>query len=348
LAPSDKENQQLRGTLSAKESTRVEYGKTLAKLGEQYPDIVALDADLSGSTQTHHFAKAFPDRFFNLGIAEQDLMGTAAGLALGGKIPFASTFAMFATGRAWEQIRQTIAYGNVNVKIVASHGGVTVGEDGGSHQALEDLALMRILPNMVVLVPADGPETRAMVRWAADWRGPVYIRTGRMPVPVLYGDDYRFAPGRGSILREGDDVTLVGLGVMVHECLNAAEQLARGGLSARVVNLSCLKPLDWELLVDSARRTGAVVTAEEHMVTGGLGSAVSEVLGEHCPVPLTRLGVRDTFGISGKPELLLKHYGLTVDDLVAAAIQVWRRKTANGRELGPGFPSAAALREKSK
>ncbi len=334
--------------MSAKESTRVEYGKTLAQLGEQNPDIVALDADLSGSTQTHHFAKAFPERFFNLGIAEQDLMGTAAGLALGGKIPFASTFAMFATGRAWEQIRQTIAYGNLNVKIVASHGGVTVGEDGGSHQALEDLALMRILPNMVVLVPADGPETRAMVRWAASWQGPVYIRTGRTAVPVLYGDDYRFVLGRGSVLREGEDVTLAGLGVMVHECLKAAEQLARDGLSARVVNCSCLKPLDWELMVDSARRTGAVVTAEEHMVTGGLGSAVSEVLSEHHPVPLIRLGVRDTFGISGKPELLLKHYGLTADDLVAAALRVWRQKTEKRGELSPGLHPAAALREKSK
>ena len=221
-----------------KESTRVEYGKTLVKLGEEYPDIVVLDADLSGSTQTHLFAKAFPDRFFNMGVAEQDLMGTAAGLAVGGKIPFASTFAMFATGRAWEQIRQTIAYANLNVKIVASHGGVTVGEDGGSHQAVEDLGLMRILPNMVVLVPADGPQTRAMVRWAAAYRGPVYIRTGRMPVPVIYDDSYRFELGRGSILREGRDVTLIGIGLMVHACLEAARLLGAEGLSARVLNLA--------------------------------------------------------------------------------------------------------------
>ena len=213
--------------MSAKESTRVEYGKTLALLGEEYPDLVVLDADLSGSTQTKHFAQVFKDRFFNMGIAEQDLMGTAAGLALGGKMPFASTFAMFATGRAWEQIRQTIAYGNLNVKIVASHGGVTVGEDGGSHQALEDLALMRILPNMVVLVPADGPETRAMTRWAATYRGPVYMRTGRMSLPVIYDDSYRFELGRGSLLRDGADVTLIGLGVMVHACLEAAEPAGR-------------------------------------------------------------------------------------------------------------------------
>jgi transketolase len=334
--------------LSAKESTRVEYGKTLAQLGAENPDIVVLDADLSGSTQTHHFAKVFKDRFFNLGIAEQDLMGTAAGLALGGKIPFASTFAMFATGRAWEQIRQTIAYGNLNVKIVASHGGVTVGEDGGSHQALEDLALMRILPNMVVLVPADGPETRAMVRWAAAYRGLVYMRTGRMAVPTIYDDAYRFVLGQGSVLREGKDVTLVGLGIMVDACLQAADTLAREGLSARVINLSCLKPLDWELLVESARLTGAVVTAEEHMVTGGLGSAVSEVLSEHCPAPLTRLGIRDTFGTSGKPGELLKHFGLTADDITAAARLVYQRKTAGESVSGACLQPAATLRKKSK
>ncbi len=323
-----------------KESTRVEYGKTLVKLGEEYPDIVVLDADLSGSTQTHLFAKAFPDRFFNMGVAEQDLMGTAAGLAVGGKIPFASTFAMFATGRAWEQIRQTIAYANLNVKIVGSHGGVTVGEDGGSHQAIEDLALMRILPNMVVLVPADGPQTRAMVRWAAGYRGPVYIRTGRMPVPVIYDDSYRFELGRGSILREGRDVTLIGIGLMVHACLEAARLLEAEGLSARVLNLACLKPLDWELLVDYARRTGAVVTAEEHLVTGGLGSAVSEILSENWPVPMIRIGLKDVFGISGKPELLLKHYGLTADDVKAAAKQVLAREN---RGSGRGRVELSAI-----
>ncbi len=314
--------------MTTKESTRVEYGKTLAKLGEEYPDIVVLDADLSGSTQTHHFAKVFKDRFFNMGIAEQDLMGTAAGLALGGKIPFASTFAMFATGRAWEQIRQTIAYGNLNVKIVASHGGVTVGEDGGSHQALEDLALMRILPNMVVLVPADGPETRAMTRWAASYRGPVYMRTGRMAVPLIYDDNYSFELGRGTLLREGQDVTLMGLGIMVQACLEAADLLAAEGIEARVVNMSCLKPLDWELVVDSARQTRAVVTAEEHMVVGGLGSAVSEILAELCPTPIKRVGLKDTFGMSGKPADLLKHYGLTAEDIKQAALKVVARKAS--------------------
>ncbi len=312
--------------MSAKESTRVEYGKTLAKLGAEYPDIVVLDADLSGSTQTKHFAQVFKDRFFNMGIAEQDLMGTAAGLALGGKIPFASTFAMFATGRAWEQIRQTIAYGNLNVKIVASHGGITVGEDGGSHQAIEDLALMRILPNLVVLVPADGPETRAMTRWAAAYHGPVYIRTGRMSLPVIYDDNYRFELGKGSVLRDGSDVTLMAIGVMVHAALEAADLLAREGINARVVNLSCLKPLDWELVVDCARETGAIVTAEEHMVTGGLGAAVCEILSEHYPVPVNRIGLRDTFGISGKPDLLLQHYGLTAADVANAARKAMARK----------------------
>lgn len=310
----------------AKESTRVEYGKVLAQLGEEHPEIVVLDADLSGSTQTARFAKVFQDRFFNVGIAEQDMMGTAAGLALGGKVPFASTFAIFATGRAWEQIRQTIAYGNLNVKIVASHGGVTVGEDGGSHQAIEDLALMRVLPNMSVLVPADGSETRAMVRWAVTYQGPVYLRTSRIPFPVIHDDSYTFELGRGHILREGDDVTLAGIGLMVHQCLAAADLLSKQGITARVLNLSCLKPLDWELVVDSARRTRCMVTAEEHMATGGLGTTVSEVLTEFYPTPLRRVGIRDTFGLSGKPDDLLKHFGLTPEDITRAALTVIARK----------------------
>jgi len=310
----------------SQESTRVEYGKALAELGGENPDIVVLDADLSGSTQTSRFARLYPERFFNLGVAEQDLMGTAAGLAAGGKIPFASTFAIFAAGRAWEQIRQAIAYGHLNVKIVASHGGLTVGEDGGSHQALEDLALMRVLPNMVVLVPADGPETRAMVRWAASYQGPVYIRTSRLPFPVLHAPDHVFHLGRGSVLREGRDVTLAAIGLMVHICLEAARRLAAQGIEARVLNLSTLKPLDWELVVESARRTGALVSAEEHLITGGLGSAVSEVLTDFHPVPLERLGVKDIFGQSGKPEELLRHYGLTADDVVKAAHRAIRRR----------------------
>ncbi|MBW1916623.1 MAG: transketolase family protein [Deltaproteobacteria bacterium] len=308
-------------------STRVEYGKALAELGEKHKEIVALDADLSGSTNTQRFAKVFQDRFFNMGIAEQDLMGTAAGLAVSGKIPFASTFAIFATGRGWEQIRQTIAYASLNVKIVASHGGVTVGEDGGSHQAIEDLALMRIIPNMVVLVPADGIEVRRMIEWAINYQGPVYMRTSRIPFPVIYDSEYCFTLGKGSILREGDDLCLAGIGLMVHHCLEAAELLAAEGISARVINLSTLKPLDWELVVASAQKTGALVTAEEHLVTGGLGSAVSEVLAEHCPVPLQRVGIKDVFGISGKPRDLLEHFGLMPIDIRNAARQVLKNKT---------------------
>ncbi len=254
-------------------------------------------------------------------------MGTAAGLAASGKVPFASTFAIFAAGRAWEQIRQSIAYTNMNVKIVASHGGVTVGEDGGSHQAIEDLALMRILPNMVVLAPADGIETRRMVEWAVSYHGPVYIRTSRHPFPVIYDDRYRFRFGKGSLLRDGDDVTLAGIGLMVHHCLEAADLLAAQGIAARVINLSCLKPLDQELIVDSARKTKALVTAEEHLITGGLGSAVAEVLSEHYPVPLRRVGIKDTFGLSGKAKDLLKYFGLMPEDIKDAALKVLQRKS---------------------
>ncbi len=312
--------------MTEKLSTRVEYGKALVELGKKYKDIVVLDADLSSSTQTHRFAKAHPERFFNMGIAEQDLMGTAAGLALSGKIAFASTFAIFATGRAWEQIRQAIAYPSVNVKVVASHGGVTVGDDGGSHQAIEDLALMRILPNMVVLTPADGIETRAMLEWMVEYEGPVYMRTSRLAFPVIYPETHRFELGRGSLLREGADVTLAGIGLMVHHCLQAADMLAHDGIAARVLNLSCLKPLDWELVVESARLTGAMVTAEEHLVTGGLGTAVSEVLAEHWPTPVKRVGIKDIFGISGKPEVLLEYFGLMPKDIYEAAHQVLKRK----------------------
>ena len=313
--------------MTAKLSTRVEYGKILAELGAKHQDIVVLDADLSGSTHTARFGKTFPDRFFNLGIAEQDMMSTAAGFAASGKIPFASTFAIFATGRAWEQIRQSIAYAALNVKIVASHGGVTVGEDGGSHQAIEDIALMRILPNMTVLVPADGIEVQRMVEWAVSYHGPVYIRTSRHPFPVIYDAATHFQVGRGTVLREGQDVTLAGIGLMVHHCLEAAEMLAAEGISARVLNLSSVKPIDWELIVESARQTGAFVTAEEHLVTGGLGSAVAEVLGEYCPVPLKRVGIKDTFGVSGKAEILLQHFGLMPQDIVKAAHRAVKYKS---------------------
>lgn len=314
--------------MTKKLSTRVEYGKILVELGAKNKDIVVLDADLSGSTQTARFGKVFQDRFFNLGIAEQDLMSTAAGFATSGKIPFASTFAIFATGRAWEQVRQSIAYASLNVKIVASHGGVTVGEDGGSHQAIEDIALMRVLPNMTVLVPADGIEVQRMVEWAVSYYGPVYIRTSRHPFLVIFDDTFTFQPGKGNILREGRDVTLAGLGLMVHHCLEAAQLLADVGISAQVLNLSCVKPIDWELIVASARQTGAFVTAEEHLVTGGLGSAVAEVLVENYPAPLKRVGLKDTFGTSGKPEVLLEHFGLMPQDIVKAAYQAIKLKSS--------------------
>lgn len=307
-------------------ATRDAYGETLAQLGAEDPRIVVLDADLSGSTKTAVFAKQFPERFFNMGIAEANMIGTAAGLAAVGKIPFASTFAIFAVGRAWEQVRQSVAYGKVNVKIVATHGGVTVGEDGGSHQSVEDIAIMRAVPNMTVIVPADGPETRAAIRAAAAWKGPVYVRLGRNKVPSVFADDDPFEIGKGRVVRSGTDLTFVTTGLMTAQALAAAESLAGQGISARVLHLGTIKPLDVDILVQAARETGAVVTAEEHSIVGGLGGAVAECLGENFPVPLHRVGVRDRFGTSGKAEELLKYFGLMPDDLVTAAREVLARK----------------------
>lgn len=307
-------------------ATRDAYGETLAALGEENGDIVALDADLSGSTKTALFARKFPDRFFNMGIAEANMVGTAAGLAAAGKIPFVSTFAVFATGRAWEQVRQSVAYPRANVKIVATHGGVTVGEDGGSHQSVEDIAIMRAIPNMMVVVPADGIETRAAIRAAAAYRGPVYIRLGRNKVPTVLPEECRFAFGKGCLLREGSDLAFVTTGLMTGQALQAAGQLAREGIAARVVHLATIKPLDRELLVAAAAETGAIVTAEEHSVVGGLGGAVAELLAESHPVPMVRVGVRDRFGTSGKAEELLKYFSLTPEYLVEAAREVLARK----------------------
>lgn len=309
-----------------KVATRDAYGKALVKLGEQMPQVVVLDADLSKSTKTHDFKKVFPERFFNVGIAEQNLLGIAAGMAASGKIPFASSFAVFATGRAFEQIRNSIAYTGLNVKIAATHAGLTVGEDGASHQAIVDMALMRVLPNMTVLVPADGTETEKAVLAAAKHEGPVYLRLGRAPVPTLFGDDYEFQIGKAVVLREGKDVSLLACGIMVNEALKAAEELAREGVSARVLNVSTLKPIDRDTIIKAASETGALVTAEEHNIIGGLGSAVAEVIAEHAPAPLERVGVRDTFGESGKPEELLEKYGLTAKDIKAAALKVIKRK----------------------
>ncbi len=307
-------------------ATRDAYGQALAELGATNDKVVVLDADLSKSTKTNDFKKLFPERFFNIGIAEQNLMGTAAGFAATGKIPFASSFAVFAVGRAYDQIRNSIAYPRLNVKIAATHAGLTVGEDGGSHQMLEDIALMRAVPNMTVIVPADGVETRQAVLAAAAYDGPVYIRLGRPKVPVLFGEDYEFEIGKGVVLRDGSDVTLVATGIMVSKAVEAAETLAAEGINAAVVNISTIKPLDDALLIAMAQKTGAVVTCEEHNIYGGLGSAVAEVLVENCPVPMTRVGVEDSFGESGLPDQLLEKYRLTVDNIVKKAKAVMARK----------------------
>lgn len=303
-------------------ATRDAYGEALAKLGEENSTVVVLDADLSGSTKTSLFAKKFPERFFNMGIAEANMIGTAAGLAAAGKIPFASTFAIFAAGRAWEQVRQSVAYPKANVKIVATHSGVTVGEDGGSHQSVEDIAIMRAVPNMTVIVPADGVETALAIQAAADFHGPVYVRLGRNKVQTIFDDSYRFAIGKGVQLREGADLTFIGTGLMTAQALLAAEILRAGGVSARVIHIATVKPLDEELILAAARETGAIVTAEEHSIVGGLGGAVAELLSEKCPVKLKRVGIRDRFGLSGKGDELLKYFGLLPENLVDAAKEV--------------------------
>jgi transketolase len=300
------------------QATRDAYGEALVQLGQINKKIVVLDADLSKSTKTCQFAARFPERFFNLGIAEADMMGTAAGFAVSGYIPFASTFAVFATGRAYDQIRNSIAYPHVNVKIAATHAGLTVGEDGASHQSLEDLALMRVLPNMTVLVPADGWETTKVMAAVLEAKGPTYIRLGRPKVPFVTGRKTPFEIGRGEILREGQDVTIIACGIMVAQALEAASLLQKKGVDARVVNMASLKPLDEDLVVTCARDTGALVTAEEHSILGGLGGAVAECVSSRYPVPVIRVGVRDTFGESGDPVELLKKYGLSPRDIVDA------------------------------
>lgn len=303
-------------------ATREAYGKTLLELGEKYPNLVVLDADLSVSTKTCYFCAKFPDRFFNIGVAEQDMMGIAAGLATTGKIVFASTFAVFATGRAWDQIRVSIAYPRLNVKIVATHGGITTGEDGVTHQATEDLAIMRTMPNMTVIVPSDAIETAKVIREVAGFYGPAYVRLSRPKTPLVNDENYKFEIGKGIILREGRDITLIACGMMVHRALKAAEALKNEGIDARVVNMHTLKPLDKELIVESAKKTKAIVTCEEHTIIGGLGSAVAEVVSENYPVKVVRVGIRDMFAESGKPEELMVKYGLTSKDIVAAAKNV--------------------------
>ncbi|NWF52483.1 MAG: transketolase family protein [Nitrospirae bacterium] len=296
-------------------ATRDAYGEALLELGKKRKDIVVLDADLSGSTKTGKFAKAFPERFFNIGIAEQDMIGTAAGLALAGKLPFASTFAVFETGRAWEQVRQTICYSNLNVKLVATHGGISVGEDGASHQATEDIALMRVLPNMTVIVPSDGNETKQVINAISEYYGPVYVRLGREKVPMVMPDHYEFKIGKAYVFHIGKDVNIVATGIMVSKALEASKILNNEGIDVGVINMSTLKPLDTEILLKAAKASALIITAEEHSIIGGLGSAVTEFLSESHPISIHRMGLKDAFGCSGRPEELLKYYGLTPEDI---------------------------------
>ena len=289
-------------------ATRVAYGQALVELAEKNPDVVVLDADLGAATNTNKFGAAFPERYFDMGISEADMMATAAGLAASGKIPFASTFAVFAAGRAFDQVRNSIAYPKLNVKIGATHAGISVGADGGSHQAIEDMALMRALPNMTVICPSDDAEARAATFAAAEMEGPVYLRFSRYATNTFHGDDYTFKIGKGEIVREGTDVALIACGLMVNIALEAAEQLAGYGVSARVVNMPTIKPLDNDLVLDCARTIGKIVTCEEHSVIGGLGSAVCELTSRMCPVPVSRLGVNDVFGKSGDVPGLFEEY----------------------------------------
>lgn len=304
--------------MADKIATRQAYGETLAALGAEREDIVVLDADLSGSTMTKVFAKAYPDRFFNIGIAEQDMLGIASGMAVSGKTVFASTFAMFAAGRGYEIIRNSIGYPHTNVKICATHAGVTVGEDGASHQCVEDLALMRVIPGMTVINPADGVSADKLLRQAAAFDGPAYVRLGRAAVPILYSEDAELTLGKASCLREGTDYTVIATGIMVNEAMQAAELLAAEGISVRVLDMHTIKPLDEEAIIRAARETKGIVTAEEHSVLGGLGSAVAETVVKNQPVPMAFVGVQDRFGQSGKPAELMKEYALTAEDIAEA------------------------------
>lgn len=314
--------------MAEKIATRAAYGEALVALAEEYPELVVLDADLSGSTMTKGFAKAHPDRFYNMGIAEANMTGVAAGLAACGKKPFTNTFAMFAAGRAWEQVRNSIAYPRLNVKVVGSHGGLSVGEDGATHQCIEDYAIMRAIPNMMVVSPCDGPEMRQAVRALLDYDGPAYLRLGRLAVESVTDaiPGYTFHLGQGVTLRDGSDVTVIATGMMVQMALKAAESLAAEGLSVRVLDMHTIKPLDWELVLKAALETGAIVTTEEANVVGGLGSAVAEFLAEHHPVPVVRHGVNDVFGRSGKAEAVLEAYGLTPEGIAEKVRHAVKRK----------------------
>ena len=304
--------------MAEKIATRQAYGETLVELGAECPELVVMDADLSGSTKTGMFAKAYPDRFFNMGIAEQGLYATAAGIALSGKTVCASTFAMFATGRAYEIIRNSIGYTKANVKICATHAGITVGEDGASHQTFEDISLMRNIPGMTVLSPSDAVSARKLIRAAVNFDGPCYIRLGRAAVPIFYDDDVELEIGKANKLRDGNDVTIVATGIMVSEAMEAAERLAKDDIDARVIDIHTVKPIDKEIIIEAAKETGAIVTCEEHSVIGGLGSAVAEVVVKNAPVKMSFVGQQDTYGESGKPDELKAKYGMNADAIVKA------------------------------
>lgn len=309
-----------------KTATRDAYGKALVELGESDKKILVLDADLAAATKTGMFKKAHPEKFIDCGIAESNMMGVAAGLATAGYTVFASSFAMFAAGRAFEQVRNSIGYPHLNVKIGATHAGISVGEDGASHQCCEDIGLMRTIPGMVILNPADDIEARLCVLAAAEHDGPVYMRFGRLAVPRVFDENYKFEIGKGNVLKEGTDVTIIATGLMVNEALMAAEKLAGEGVSARVVNMATIKPIDRDIIIDSAKKTGVIVTAEEHNIIGGLGSAVAEVVCETVPVPVLRVGVNDTFGKSGPAVELLHEFGLDADNIAAKAKEAVKLK----------------------
>lgn len=308
--------------MADKIATRQAYGEALLELGEKYDNLVVMDADLSGSTKTAAFGKAYPDRFFNMGIAEQNMYGAAAGLALSGKIVCASTFAMFAAGRAFEIIRNSIGYTGANVKICASHAGITVGEDGASHQTFEDIALMRTIPGMTVVNPSDAVSTKKLLGQIVETEGPCYFRIGRAAVPVFYGEDDEIVLGKGNLIREGSDVTVIATGIMVSKAHSAAAALEKEGISVRVIDIHTIKPIDEEIIIKAARETGAIVTAEEHGIIGGLGDAVAQVVVRNCPCRMAMVGQKDTFGESGKPDELLKKYGMTEDDIIRAVREV--------------------------
>lgn len=308
-------------------ATRDSFGNVLVELGNERDDFIVLDADLAAATKTGVFKKAFPERHYDCGIAEQNMVSIAAGIAATGKRVVCSSFAMFAAGRAYEQIRNSIGYPHLNVIIGATHAGISVGEDGATHQCCEDIALMRTIPGMTVINPADDTEAKAAMRAAFEHDGPVYIRFGRLAVPVIFGDDYKFEIGKGVELKDGTDVTVIATGLLVNEALEAHELLKNEGISARIINISTIKPLDSEIVLKAAKETGAIVTAEEHNIIGGLGSAVAEVLSEGCPVPMLRVGVNDVFGHSGPAPVLLDEFGLRAKDIVLAAKKAIAKKS---------------------